>query len=127
MSSLFPDSGVGLLLPALIGLGRANEFTLSNAPLPAEQALAWGLVNRIFPSDLLLKETTHLAEQFSNAAVGAFGLSKRLFNKAVLPNLQEVLEYESQLQEIASRLPEHREGVNAFLEKRAPVWNAGEK
>ncbi len=119
---LIPDSGVGLLLPALIGLGRASEFTLSNAPIPAEQALAWGLVNHVYPAETLQSAATLLAERFTGSALGAFGLSKRLFNKTMLPNLAEALEYESQLQEAASHLPEHKEGVSAFLEKRPPVF-----
>jgi 2-(1,2-epoxy-1,2-dihydrophenyl)acetyl-CoA isomerase len=53
---------------------------------------------------------------------GAYGLSKRLFNKNVLPNLEEALEFEGELQEIASKANEHIEGVKAFLEKRKPSF-----
>lgn len=119
---LVPDSGVSLLLPALIGLGRASEFTFSNQPISAEKALEWGLVNRVVKLEDLHKETTAFAAELSKGPVGAFGLSKRLYNKAVLPNLAEVLEYEGQIQEIAGKSPEHKEGVSAFVEKRTPKF-----
>ncbi|HEY6071921.1 MAG TPA: enoyl-CoA hydratase-related protein, partial [Anaerolineales bacterium] len=116
------DSAVSLLLPALIGLGRAAEFTLTNAPIPAAQALEWGLVNRMAASDALLDEAGQLAGRLAQGPLGAYGLTKRAFNRAVLPNLEDILEYEGQLQEVAGRTEEHREGVAAFLEKRRPKF-----
>lgn len=119
---LAPDSGVSLLLPALVGLGRAAEFTFSNQPIPAEKALEWGLVNRVVPFDDLLSETLQVAMRLAAGPVGAFGLSKRLFNRAMLPNLEEMLDTEAHIQEVASKGAEHREGVAAFLEKRIPKF-----
>jgi 2-(1,2-epoxy-1,2-dihydrophenyl)acetyl-CoA isomerase len=115
---LAPDSAVSLLLPALIGLGRATEFTFSNAPITAEQALAWGLVNRLAPADQLDQQAAAYAHLLAQGPVRAMGLAKRAFNKAVLGNIEQVLDYEGHLQEIAGKGPEHREGVQAFLEKR---------
>ncbi len=117
---LVPDSGVSLLLPALIGLGRALEFTFTNRPITAEQAFHWGMVNQLAPAETLMQETQALAAQLSAGPLGAFGLSKRLFNQSVLPNLQSVLENEADIQDIAGSRAEHREGVAAFLEKRPP-------
>ncbi|MFO7585380.1 MAG: enoyl-CoA hydratase-related protein, partial [Anaerolineales bacterium] len=119
---LVPDSGVSLLLPALIGLGRALEFTFSNQPISAKKALEWGLVNRVVNLEDLHTETAALAAELSKGPAGAFGLSKRLYNKAILPNIESVLEYEGQLQEIAGKSVEHQEGVAAFLEKRPPKF-----
>ncbi len=119
---LVPDSGVSLLLPALIGLGRASELTFSNQPLSAEKALEWGLVNRVVPYADLMTETSRTAAQLAAGPVGAFGLSKRLFNRAALPNLEEMLDYEAHIQEIAGKSAEHKEGVAAFLEKRVPKF-----
>ncbi len=120
--ALAPDSGVSLLLPALIGLGRAAEFTFSNAPISAQQALDWGLVNRVVPADSFIAETAQIAAMLAQGPVGAYGLTKRAFNRAMYPNLEEVLEYEGQVQEVASHNPEHKEGVAAFLEKRRPKY-----
>jgi 2-(1,2-epoxy-1,2-dihydrophenyl)acetyl-CoA isomerase len=115
---LAPDSGVSLLLPALIGLGRALEYTFSNQPISVEQALAWGLVNRVLPAEELMSVALSTAFELSKGAAGAFGLAKRVYNQAVLPNLQQALEYESYIQEIAGQHAEYKEGVAAFLEKR---------
>jgi 2-(1,2-epoxy-1,2-dihydrophenyl)acetyl-CoA isomerase len=117
---LAPDSGVSLLLPVLIGLGRSLEFSFSNQPIPAQKALEWGLVNRVVSPEDLAKDAMTTAVQLSRGPVGTYGLAKRAFNKAVLPNLEQVLEYESYIQEVAGQRPEHKEGVAAFLEKRTP-------
>ncbi len=117
---LAPDSGVALLLPVLIGLGRASEFTFTNQPITAEQALAWGLVNRVVPAERLHEEALAFARALAQGPVRAMGLSKRAFNRAVLPHLEAVLDYEAHVQDIAGRSAEHREGVRAFLEKRPP-------
>jgi 2-(1,2-epoxy-1,2-dihydrophenyl)acetyl-CoA isomerase len=115
---LAPDSAVSLLLPALIGLGRASEYTFANAPITAEQALAWGLVNRLAPADRLNQEAGAWAQQLARGPVGAMALAKRDFNKATLGNLEKALDYEAYIQDIAGKGSEHAEGMAAFLEKR---------
>lgn len=117
---LAPDSAVSLLLPLLIGLGRASEFAFSNAPIHAQQALEWGLVNRVVPADELMSSASEWAAELADGPIGAMGLAKRAFNKAVLGDLEAVLDYEAHLQQIAGERPEHTEGVRAFLEKRLP-------
>lgn len=115
---LAPDSAISLLLPALIGLGRASEFAFTNASVDAQEALALGLVNRVVPAAELENQTAHLAATLARGPIHAMGLTKRAFNKAVLPHLEEVLDYEAHIQDIAGRGEEHKEGVRAFLEKR---------
>lgn len=112
------DSAVSLLLPRLIGLGRATEMAYTNTPLSASQALAWGLVNRVVPANELYERALDWAKQLAAGPVRAFGLMKRQFNKAVLPELEQVLDYEAYIQDIAGQGAEHKEGVKAFLEKR---------
>ncbi len=119
---LAPDSAVSLLLPGLIGLGRAAEYTFTNAPISAEQALAWGLVNRLAPPEDLLQHAFTWAAQLAKGPVRAMGLSKRVFNKAMLGGLEQLLDYEAHIQEIAGQGAEHKEGVQAFLEKRNPDY-----
>jgi 2-(1,2-epoxy-1,2-dihydrophenyl)acetyl-CoA isomerase len=121
---LAPDSGVSLLLPALIGLGRALEYTYTNAPIHAQQALAWGLVNRVVPAAELGEQAASWARQLAAGPVGAMGLAKRDYNRAVLKDLEAVLDYEAHVQEIAGARGEHREGVSAFLEKRKPEFTS---
>ncbi len=117
---LMPDSGVSLLLPALIGLGRATEYTFSNLPISAQDALAWGMVNRLVPADALLPTATQITMMMALGPVGAYGASKKAFNRAVLPNLEEILEYEGELQDERRMEEEHRIGVDAFLKKERP-------
>ncbi len=119
---LAPDSAVSLMLPKLIGLGRAAESVFTNEPITAEQALAWGLVNRVVPADELAQAAADWAAALARGPIHAMGLSKRDFNKAVLPNLEDVLDYEAHNQEIAGKRPEHREGIAAFREKRTPNY-----
>lgn len=119
---LVPDSAVSLLLPALIGLGRATEFTFTNQPINTVQALEWGLVNQVVQEGELEEATEKLAVGLAAGPTGAFGLTKRLFNQNVLPNFEEALEMEGELQEVASKRQEHVEGVKAFLEKRKPAF-----
>ena len=119
---LAPDSGVSLFLPALIGLGRAAEFAFNNEPISAEQALAWGLINRLAPAAELPAAALAWAQALAQGPVQAMSLAKRAFNKAIYPNLEQVLDYEGHLQEIAAAGSEHREGAQAFLEKRKPKF-----
>jgi enoyl-CoA hydratase/carnithine racemase len=65
-----------------------------------------------------MEETLQVAGRLAEGPTAVYGLTKRTFNRAVLPNLEEVLEYEGQVQEVAAHRPEHHEGVAAFMERR---------
>lgn len=115
---LVPDSGVSLFLPLLIGLGRASWFTWTNEPFSAEQALEWGIVQKVVPPEELQQVAQETARQLATGSQKAFALTKRAFNRAILPHLEAILDYEAHLQEIAARDPEHLQRVRAFLERR---------
>jgi len=117
---LAPDSAVSLLLPALIGLGRAAEAAFTNAPITAQQALEWGLVNRLVAPEDLAHQAFAWSAELARGPVHVMGLAKRDFNRAILPDLERMLDYEAHLQEVASHGAEFKEGVQAFLEKRPP-------
>ncbi len=119
---LVPDSGVSLLLPALIGLARATEATFSNLPISASDALAWGMVNRLVPAEDLLATAQQIAMMLALGPVHTYGATKKAFNRAILANLADVLEYEGELQEIAGKSEEHKIGVKAFLKKERPSF-----
>ena len=119
---LAPDSAVSLLLPALIGLGRAAEFAFTNDPISASQALSWGLVNRVVPATELKTRAMEWAIKLAQGPMHAMGFAKRDFNRAVLGNLEQVLDYEAHNQEVAGKGSEHAEGVKAFLEKRQAIY-----
>jgi 2-(1,2-epoxy-1,2-dihydrophenyl)acetyl-CoA isomerase len=119
---LAPDSGTSFFLPRLIGLGRALELAYTNEVLDANSALALGLVNKLFTADQLMPATLELARQLAQAPTRGLGLTKRAMNYALDASLAEVLDYEAHVQEIAGRTIDHHEGVQAFLEKRAPKF-----
>ena len=116
---LIPDSGVNWLLPRIVGQARAYEMAITADQIPADQALAWGLVNRVVPAGQLSEIAAAWAGSLAAGPTLAFGLTKRAMNQAWNTDLPEALEYEAYLQEVAGRSHDNREGVAAFLEKRA--------
>lgn len=116
---LAADSATSLTLPLLTGLARAAEMAFTNDPVTAEQAAAYGLVNRVVPDAEFVDVVRELAFKLAKGPTRAIGLTKRAFNRALLSALEPTLDYEAHLQEIAGRTADHKEGVAAFLEKRS--------
>jgi 2-(1,2-epoxy-1,2-dihydrophenyl)acetyl-CoA isomerase len=116
--ALVPDSGSHWFLPRLVGMARAFEYAALGDDVGAEEAFRVGLVNRVVPASELEKETMALATRLAQGPTRTIGLIKRTLNKAQSATLDEILDYEATIQEIASNSEDHREGVTAFLEKR---------
>ena len=116
---LVADSGSHWFLPRLVGMARAFEYAATGRDIGAEEAERVGLVNRVVPPEKLGDETMALARSFAAAPTRAIGLIKRTLNKALTSDLDTLLGYEAALQEVASSTEDYREGVAAFLEKRA--------
>ena len=119
---LAPDSGISFFLPRLIGPARAFELAATNRAVAAQAALDLGLAEGVFPDADLAAEVRQIGAQLAHGPTRAFGLLKRALNKSAGLLLEESLDYEAHLQEIAGQTADHREGVAAFLEKRPPVF-----
>lgn len=115
---LIPDSGSTWFLPRLVGLGKALELAYAADPVDAAEAHRLGLVNRVVPHDDLMPQTAALARRLAAGPTKAYGLTKRAITYGLGAPLEESLNYEAYLQDIAGRTADHREGVMAFLEKR---------
>ncbi len=119
---LIPDSGATLTLLQHVGYARAAELCMLGEKLPADQALRWGLVNRVVDDEALAEETSKLAQRLASLPTRAIGLTKRALQHAWNVTLDDQLEYEAFLQDTAGKSADHREGVVAFLEKRKPQF-----
>jgi len=119
---LSADSGTAFSLPMNIGWAKAMEMAFTNQPLPAEEALESGLISKVLPQDQLMPQVHALARRLAQGPTRAYALTKRAFNFAMLEQLNQTMQYEAYLQEIAGRTQDHREGVLAFIEKRNPEF-----
>ncbi len=115
---LIPDSGTNWFLPRIIGYARAFEMAVTADRVPADRALEWGLVNSVVPAEQLPEITAAWARRLADGPTLAYGLTKRAMNRGWGMSLDEALEYEAYLQEVAGRSQDNREGIAAFLEKR---------
>lgn len=115
---LVPDSGSSFFLPRLVGSVKAFELATMGSRVYGAEAKALGLVNESVPLDDLDKAIEKYLEYYSNAPTKAIGLIKKMLNKSTTSSLNEMLEYEAHMQEIAGSTSDHKEGVAAFLEKR---------
>lgn len=119
---LVPDSGSTWSLQRLIGTTRAMDMMITGRKVSAQEALEWGLVNRVVAHDKLMSEVQSLAQELAAMPTRAIGLIKRAADYAADSTLAQALEYEADLQDIAGSTADHKEGVKAFLEKRKPVF-----
>ncbi len=117
---LIPDAGMNYHLPRMVGYAKAFELEVLSERLKAEEALALGLVNRVVPAESFAEEVARLAGELALGPTKTYGLIKRALRRSAGASLEEMLEYEALLQEVAGRTEDHQEGVQAFYEKRPP-------
>ncbi len=117
---LVPDSGATYFLPRMVGLAKAFELCYLAEPLPAPEAARLGLVNWVVPGAQVLAKAKEVAGRLAAGPTRAYGMAKRALYRNLRADLLDALDYEAMLQEAAGRTEDHREGVQAFLEKRPP-------
>jgi 2-(1,2-epoxy-1,2-dihydrophenyl)acetyl-CoA isomerase len=119
---LIPDAGSTFLLARLCAPTKAFELMILGEKISAKEALELGLLNKVVPDDKLMDESMEMAKRLVGGATFAYALTKRAFNRAIFHDVEELLEYEASLQEIAGRSDDFIEGVKAFNEKRQPAY-----
>ncbi len=117
---LVPDSGGTYFLPRLIGDARARGLMMLAEPLPAETALAWGMIWKVVDDAALATEAEALTAHLATQPTQGLARIKAALNASGGNDLDAQLDLERDLQREAGRTPDYREGVTAFLEKRAP-------
>ena len=120
---IIPGDGGAWLLPRIIGLSRASELAFTGEAIDARQALEWNLVSRVVPADQLMDAARELAARITANPAHALRLTKRLIREGLHSRLDTVLELSAVFQAISHKTADHSEAVNAFLEKRAPVFD----
>ncbi|HEV3504094.1 MAG TPA: enoyl-CoA hydratase-related protein [Actinomycetes bacterium] len=119
---LVPDAGSTWHLPRLVGLSRAMEMALLGDWVDADQALAFGLVNRVWPAEDLQREAEAAVAALAAGPTLALGRTKALFRDHLGTDLAGALAGETEAQVAAGQTKDHLEGVTAFLEKRPPSF-----
>jgi len=114
------DSGSSYFLPRLVGAARAFELATSGKKISAQEALQWGMINKVVPAAELDKTVDEIAEYYASAPTKAIGMIKKMLNKSFHSDLDTMLEAEAYHQEIAGFTNDYKEGVKAFVEKRKP-------
>ena len=117
---LVPDAGGSYFVARLLGPSRAFAWMTTNLRLTATEAHAWGLVDEVVAADAVAPRAAELAPTYAAGPTRGIGLSKRLFDHAAGATLDEQLALEAELQDVATKTEDFREGVAAFLEKRPP-------
>ena len=115
---LVPDGGSSLFLPTRVGMARASELSMLGERLPAAQALAWGLINRVVPNESLHEETAALAARLAAGPTRSYAGTKRQLNNWLYSRMAEQLELEAQIQQEMAASEDFLEGAMAFVEKR---------
>lgn len=116
------DAGGAFLLPRLVGLQKAKELIYFGDDLNAEDAMACGLVSKVVAPDQLEAAAREWAEKLAQGPTLAIGMSKRLLNRSLESDLDTALEEEALAQTIVTQSEDTREGMMAFMERRAPKF-----
>ena len=117
---LVPDAGSSWILPRRVGMARAMGLALTATPLSAVDAEAWGLIWKRYEDDALLQAARAMAEQLASGPTAAFASTKMLMQRAATADIEAQLDHEARAQKLCATSTDYTEGVQAFLDKRAP-------
>ncbi len=119
---IMPDAGGAYVLPRLVGLHRAKELMFLGDDLDASTAREWGLVNRAVDADQLDTTALDLAARLATRPTRAISLTKRLVNRSLETSRAQNFDDEAHFQELITGTADSAEGLNAFRERRDPLF-----
>jgi len=119
---LIPDAGGTWTLPRQIGMARAKGLSMLAEPISAEKACEWGLIWQVLDDEELMPSALKLTHHLSTQPTKAFAAMKQALHAAMSNDMDTQLELEKELQSKASKSYDFKEGVSAFMEKRAPEF-----
>jgi 2-(1,2-epoxy-1,2-dihydrophenyl)acetyl-CoA isomerase len=122
-AGLVPDGTSSFFLSRTVGLRRAAELMLTNRTLNAAEALEWGLVNELAEPAEVTGRAEALVASLAASATGAFGGAKRVLYEGSHSSLEEAMERESFVIGQIAGLPDAREGISSFIDKRSPNFD----
>lgn len=117
---LIPDAGGTWFLPRLVGWQKAAGIAFLSDKIPAEAAEKMGMVYTVYPDDEFTGASQALAAALAEMPTQALALTKHALNYSATNTLEAQLRLEDELQQRASKTKDYSEGVDAFLNKRAP-------
>mmetsp|Transcript_94609 Transcript_94609/g.115904 ORF Transcript_94609/g.115904 Transcript_94609/m.115904 type:complete len:298 (-) Transcript_94609:2124-3017(-) len=118
-----PGIGGTQRLTRAIGKSKAMELCLTGDMIDATKAYEWGLISRVVPHDDILIESIKLAEKISKMSQPIVSLTKECVNKAFETGLKDGIQYERMMFYSTFATKDQKEGMNAFTQKRDPIWN----
>lgn len=121
---LIPGSGGCSRLVRYVGLGRAKELVMLGGRLSAEEAFEQGVANRVVPKGQAVRVAKELAVELTKFAPLALGMAKLVLNTCTDVDAETGRRLERLGQSVLKTTEDHREGSQAFLEKRPPRWAA---
>lgn len=119
---IVPGDGGAWLLPRVVGMSMALEMSFTGDPLDAAAAKEARLVSRVVPHDRLMEAARELAGRIASNPPDTLRMTKRLLREGQYVRLPTLLELSAAYQALAHSTEDHREAVNAMLEKRKPVF-----
>lgn len=119
---LIPDSGGTYFLPRLIGWQKASALSMLGDKVSAADAERMGMLYKVFPDETFTEESKKIAATLSQMPTEGLALTKQLLNMSFHSTFEEQLMEEDVFQQRAAMTYDYNEGINAFLEKRQPVF-----
>lgn len=119
---LVPDSGGTFFLPRLVGWAKASAWMMLGDKVSAAEAERAGMIYRVIPADAFEREALALGHQLAAMPTHGLALTKLALNQSLHNDLNRQLAVEEQFQIAAGNTEDYHEGVQAFLQKRPPVF-----